>query len=298
MKKILLSTLMCASMALLPSCSLFNKSTDKDSGTSSSTNTPTKVLPQDRQAIEKPTKSKTYTPEEFAKGIVKGDWAIDSVFGQKAIGEKAPYLKFSDIDHKVYGNNGCNTINADYTYDASASTLTFSNVAVTMMLCHLEGITDTQINMALNDTRTYSLEEDTDGYILNLFNKDGDNVMTLSHQNFEFLNGTWKVAAINGTPIHNDKMKLVFDIDEHKVHGNTGCNVLNGELQTDMEAPNSISFESIAVTMMLCPEMEHQTALLVALEDACRAKPTGRNQVEFFNPNGNLVLTLERTSDR
>lgn len=36
--------------------------------------------------------------------------------------------------------------------------------------------------------------------------------------------------------------RLVIDVPEGKVHGNTGCNILNGSLETDMEAANSISF--------------------------------------------------------
>lgn len=302
MRKVIYSAVATATICLLPSCSLWNQLTSKkgEDGKAKSETTvkQASVLPQDRQAIDKPVGSTTYTPAEFAKGIIKGDWAIESVFGTEAKGEKAPFLKFSESDHRVYGNNGCNTINAEYEYDAAQGTLSFSNVAVTMMLCHMEGITDSFINTALNDTRSYSLEEATDGYVMNLYNKDGVLIMTLSHQNFEFLNGTWKVVQINDEKVNIEKMRLVFDVDEHKIHGNTGCNVLNGRLETDMDSPNSISFEGMAVTMMMCPQMEYQTALLVALEEACRAKPTTSDRVEFFNPTGNLVLILERTSDK
>lgn len=294
MKKHTIILLGASLLLSLPSCSLFNKTTE-----TSSSKTKTKkevILPQDRQAVQQKANAKTYTPEEFAKGIIKGDWSIETVFGQEAVGEKAPYLKFND--GKVYGNNGCNTINALFEYNASAKTLTFSEVAVTMMLCHKEGITDIQINMALNDTRKYALNKSDDGYTMQLLNADDEVIMTLSHQNFEFLNGTWKVTAIDNEPVNIEKMKLVFDIDERKIHGNTGCNVLNGRLETDMEAPNSISFEDMAVTMMYCPDIEYQTAMLVALENACKAKPIDRNKVLLLDTNGEPVLTLERTSDK
>lgn len=275
------------------SCQLFEKTVGQKSKVKTTT-----VLPQDREAIQKKVNQLTYTPEEFSKGIVKGDWAIEEVNGMPAVGEKAPFLKFSATDGKVYGNNGCNTVNADYEYSPSAHTLRFSNVAVTMMLCHKEGITDIEINRALDATRSYTLEKNDEGYVLTFFDRDGEPVMVLTHQNFEFLNGTWKVIAIDGEEVNIEKMKLVFDVDEHKIHGNTGCNVLNGKLETDMDVPNSISFESIAVTMMLCPEMEYQTAMLVALEEACRAKPVDRDKVLFIDSNGRTVLTLQRTTDR
>lgn len=284
---------------MLLSCNILKKSSDTSDDKSGKSNvTKEVVLPQDRKALQVKADPKTYSPEEFAKGIIKGDWAIEEVYGETAVGEIAPYLKFSESEGKIYGNNGCNTINGTYHYTPKDSVLTFSNIAVTMRLCGKEGITDMAINRALNETRHYSLHESADGYVMNFYDNHGQRLMQLTHQNLDFLNGTWKVVAIDGEEVNIEKMKLVFDIDEHKIHGNTGCNVLNGNLETDMDTPNTFSFESIGVTMMMCPDIEYQTAMLVALEDACRAKPINKNQVILLNSSGDNVLTLERTSDR
>ena len=281
-------------VSALSSCSLYEKFFKKED-----TQTVKKevVLPQDRESIMVKTDPKMYSPEEFAQGIIKGDWAIEKVYDQEAVGEKAPFIKFANEEGRIYGNNGCNTINGEYNYNPADSTLSFSNVAVTMMLCHKEGITDYLVNKALEETTHYSLTDVDDGYLMTFFNSEGSPLMELTHQNLDFLNGTWKVTAIDGEEIHVEKMKLVFDVDEHKVHGNTGCNVLNGRLETDMEAPNTFSFESLGVTMMMCPQIEYQTAMLVALEEAERAKPIDKNKVELLDSNGKAVLTLVRTSD-
>ena len=279
----------------LSSCSLYDKLFKKEG---SQAVVKEVVLPQDREAIDVRTDPKMYSPEEFAKGILKGDWAIETVMGQEAVGQTAPYIKFANDEGRIYGNNGCNTINGEYRYNPSDSTLRFENVAVTMMLCSKEGITDYLINQALNETRSYSLEDVDDGYLLNLYNEFGKEVMRLTHQNLDFLNGTWRIVKINGEDIDVKDMKLVFDIDEHKVHGNTGCNIINGRLETDLDEPNTFSFESMAVTMMYCPQIEYQTAMLVALENACRAKPIDKNRVELLDSSGKPVITLQRTSDR
>lgn len=283
--------------ASLTSCDLYERIFKKNPE-ENKTVTKEVVLPQDREAIQIKTDPKMYSPEEFAQGVVKGDWAIETVFNQDVVGETTPYIKFSQSENRIYGNNGCNTVNGDYSYNPADSTMTFSNVAVTMRLCHKEGLTDYLINKALDDTRRYELQDVEDGYLMTLFDANGRDIMKLTHQNLDFLNGTWNIVEINGEEIHNDKMKLVFDVDEHKVHGNTGCNVLNGRLETDMDAPNTFSFEAIAVTMMLCPEMEHQTAMLVALEDASRAKPIDKNRVILLDSNGEAVMTLQRASDK
>lgn len=285
-----------AALAALPSCNSTNNLFTKDS--SGKKVKKEAVLPQDRAAIEVKADPKTYSPEEFAKGIIKGDWTIEEVYDEKAVGQTPPFIKFSQNEGRIYGNNGCNTVNGEYKYNHSDHSLKFSNVAVTMMLCHKEGITDYLINQALNETSSYSLSESADGYVMDLYDSKGNKVMTLAHQNLDFLNGTWKVVAIDGKTVNVEKMKLVFDIDENKVHGNTGCNVLNGRLETDLDAPNTFSFEAMQVTMMMCPQIEYQTAMLVALEDACRAKPINKNRVELINSSGENVITLERTTDK
>lgn len=279
----------------MSSCSFFDSLRNKDDSANVRREV---VLPLDREAISEKVDPKMYSPEEFAKGVVKGDWAIESVYGTPAIGETAPYIKFVAKEGRIYGNNGCNTINGEYTYNSADSTLTFSNIAVTMRLCVKEGITDYLIDKALNETSRYALQDIDDGYLMTLYNEEGKKIMELTHQNLDFLNGTWKVVKIDGEEVNVEKMKLVFDIDERKVHGNTGCNVLNGTLETDMDAPNTFSFESMAVTMMMCPEMQYQTAMLVALEEACRAKPLDKDKVELLDANGKPVITLQRTTDK
>lgn len=292
--KILAGVMMLA-MLPLASCSAFQKV--KKNVDSSEEVRKDAVLPTDREKIVKPVSS-VYTSEELAKGIVKGDWAIEKVDGKPAVGETAPFLKFDPKENRVYGNNGCNILNADYKYNPSDSTISFSNFMQTMMACGMSGITDYEINMALAAAHTYSWSLSGDDYRITLYDADKKPVMELMHQNFQFLNGTWAVKEIAGEVVNNPDMKLVIDVDEGKVHGNTGCNILNGQLETDMDAANSISFQKIATTRMACPDSNYETRLLVALEDASKAQPLQQGKVKLLNSMGEVVLLLERTSDK
>ncbi len=255
------------------------------------------VLPTDREKIVQPVSS-VYTSEDLANGIVKGDWAIEKVNGKTAVGETAPFLKFEPSEKRVYGNNGCNVINASYQYNPADSTLTFSNLASTMMACGMTGITDIEINAALDAARYYTWSLNGDDYLITLLDADRQPVMEMMHQNFQFLNGTWAVKEIDGEAVNMPDMKLVIDVDEGKIHGNTGCNILNGTLETDMDAANSISFQKLGVTRKACPDMNYETQLLVALEDASKAKPLQQGKVELINSLGKVVLVMERTSDK
>lgn len=256
------------------------------------------ILPRDREHISQSKETPAYTSQEIGRGILKGDWAIETVNGKPAIGEKAPFIRFSPSEKMIYGNNGCNVINGQYIYNPADSTITFSNIASTMMLCNKEGLTDYEINAALDVTRSYRWEIKNDDYYLYFLDSAKQTVMTLMHQNFQFLNGTWAVSAIDGKTIDEPDMKLVIDVDEGKIHGNTGCNILNGSMEIDMDKANSISFSGIATTRMACPPDSHQTALLVALEDASSAKPLSKTSVVLLNSARKEVLRLVRSSEK
>ncbi len=275
-------------MAGLASCSMLQNSEKKSSARKT-------TLPTDRESVHQARAEREYSSEELAAGAVKGDWAIEEVYGEHPRGLEAPFLKFVPREKRVYGNNGCNVINAAYTYNPSDSTLSFSYVASTMRLCDEEGLKEAEIARALESTARYTWDVRDTQYILHLFDAAGTEVMQLMHQNFDFLNGTWAVTAIGETPVDDPDVKIVIDVDEGRIHGNTGCNILNGSFEIDMERANSISFSALATTRRACENPERQTALLVALEDAVSARPIDKENVRFINAAGTTVLTLTRT---
>lgn len=287
------------------SCSLMEKIGTKTSSDGSSENTTEVRIPTDRESVAPHKNISTYSPEELKNGAVKGDWAIQSVFGKEAVGETAPFIKFEPTENKIYGNNGCNTINGDYLCNPADSTLSFSNVISTMRACALEGITDYEINHALSQVKYYRWSNNDSEYYIYLLDAMHKPLITLMHQNFQFLNGTWLVQTIHETEINVSPnfnvpdMKLVIDVDEGKVHGNTGCNILNGTLETDMDAPNSISFQQMITTRMSCPDSNnYEQDLLVALEEVTSARPISKNRVDLLDGSNTVVLSLIRTSDK
>lgn len=252
------------------------------------------VLPTDREHLHSSRNDTKFSAKDLEAGTVTGDWAIDSVYGQTPVSETAAFLKFVPAEKRVYGNNGCNTLNAEYLYDSATKSLRFDKMVSTLRMCGTPGITDSEINAALDATRSYSWGHQDDKYYLDFYDENGIKLMTLVHQNFDFLNGSWQVTAIEDEPIDDPEMQLVIDTDEGKIHGNTGCNILNGKIDIDMETVNTISFHDIITTRMACPNPENQTRLIVALEDAAHAKPVDAKTVILLNLLRKPVLTLRR----
>lgn len=281
---------------MMTGCGLFSKSGNTGRSADASQEEP--MLPHDREVIARPKDERTYSPDEIRQGVVKGDWSIQTVYGKSAVGEKAPFLKFVPAQKRVYGNNGCNVINAAYTYNPADSLLRFDKIASTLMECAMTGITDAEINRALEATRYYTWDVQGSEYFMYFFDQDRRQVLSLMHQNFDFLNGTWQVTSIADEKIDVPDMKLVIDVDEGKLHGNTGCNILNGRMEINMDEANSISFSAIGMTQMACPDMNYETALIVALEEASHAHPVSPTEVLLFDNGGKQVLSLVRATSR
>ncbi len=281
---------------MMTGCGLFSKSGNTGRSADASQEEP--MLPHDREVIARPKDERTYSPDEIQQGVVKGDWSIQTVYGKNAVGEKAPFLKFVPAQKRVYGNNGCNVINAAYTYNPADSLLKFDKIASTLMECAMTGITDAEINRALEATRYYTWDVQGSEYFMYFFDQDRRQVLSLMHQNFDFLNGTWQVTSIADEKIDVPDMKLVIDVDEGKLHGNTGCNILNGRMEINMDEANSISFSAIGMTQMACPDMNYETALIVALEEASHARPVSPTEVLLFDNGGKQVLSLVRATSR
>ena len=259
-------------------------------------------VPKDRETLEiapeLEVKADTVNeaPAKIVQQAIDGDWAIQVVNGNTAKGEFPPFLKFSPQENYVYGNNGCNVINANYSCNPADSTLRFDNVITTMRACATEGLSDLDINNALRETRYYVIHKEDSRQFLEFFDASQHPIMLLMHQDFDFLNGAWNVIEIAGQQIDNQDMQLVFDIAEMKVHGNTGCNILNGSLETDLETANTISFQGIATTRMACPDASNETSLLAALEEVTFVNPLPNDKVELLDNRGNIVLLLHRIS--
>lgn len=229
---------------------------------------------------------------------VIGEWAVVSLAGHEIGEDTSLYLIFDSKAKRIYGDNGCNTVNGSYSINPADSTLRFENVITTLRSCPDVADNERAFNIVLDKTRRYTLSFTPElAYILNLQDATGSSLMTLQRQDFSFLNGTWTVTEISGKSVNNPDVQLVFDIPEHKLHGNTGCNILNGTISVDFSEHNSISFQQLITTRMACPEENVEHTLLVALEQVMYARPVNATSCILTDYDGKSVLALKRVSE-
>jgi len=85
--------------------------------------------------------------------------------------------------------------------------------------------------------------------------------------NFNQLHDLWALESINGEAfVMNEQTRnypiIEIYVKEERLHGNTGCNTINGKIKID---GNKISFSQVIATKMACPgDLEYR--FLSALE--------------------------------
>ncbi|MDE6535541.1 MAG: META domain-containing protein [Muribaculaceae bacterium] len=222
-----------------------------------------------------------------------GHWFMRTVGSMKLSGfdEEWPFLEFVPTEGRFYGNNGCNIINGSY-HVGPKQTLTLSEVATSMRLCAADSL-EYPIAHALDAVRSFSVTTAKDGStILSLHDDKNLTVMTLRKSDIDFLNGPWQVEAIKGEKVENPDCRLIFDVAEGTVSGDTGCNMLNGQLVREASVSGSLGFTHLLTTRRMCPDISTEQALLIALEEVTIAKHSSGKSVDLLNSSGEVIIHL------
>lgn len=228
-----------------------------------------------------------------------GHWYIKTVGSitlRSIEDDEWPYVQFVPDEARFYGHDGCNIINGSYRVEPDNG-LELSHIATTMKMCQNDTLAYPIAN-ALNSTSSFAVNQTADGsLVLTLQGADRRPLMTLGKSDIDFLNGAWQVVAINGHDINVPDARLVFDVAAGTVSGNAGCNRLNGEITRNPQVGSSVQFSNLATTRMTCPDIQTESALLVALEEVVTARraSTG-NTVDLLDSAGHSVVRLSRLS--
>lgn len=244
-------------------------------------------------ASHKPSKgsSLAYIGINNLENQLYGEWNILAINNKKVSTRERAYIHLDFLNHRLYGNNGCNVINGDFT--ANANKISFSNIITTMMACH-NATSEKAVMKALDDAVSFKLLAKNKITYLHILNSRGNTIMTLRRQNIDFINGAWTVKEIDGTPTTDKEVRLVIDTEQLKIHGSTGCNIVNGTIYIDTEKNDAVQFQQLISTRKMCENMKTETALLVALEETCFCKKVSENEIKLINDKGEDMVILSR----
>ena len=271
--------------ALVSGCSIIKK-------------TGTTVTTPDTNVKATPVTSEISSYDSTQIAPLLGGWSVTAIDGKQVVvnGDNHPQITFESIpDAKtailVIGFNGCNYLNGSWI--VRGSKLEPNGEFLSSLKDCQDAPYETAMNQALAKVASYSIVDDNN---ISLNSADGTSVIALRKRNLSFLNGAWQVTTIQGTPVPaNTAIKIVIDIDGCKIHGNAGCNVVNGTIVVNLDKGDGIEFKDLATTRMTCPAIATEQAFLLALEqvDTC-VEGASADQAIMKGSNGEPVLTLIR----
>ncbi len=287
MKSSILTLAGLAIVSLFSSCSIMKKSTNTK-GQTVETET---VNVSEVSTSDSPSGTSPFT------GLL-GDWAIVNIDGEQVNvnGEDHPKLTFESEENvpgvvRVIGFNGCNYING--AWKISNGTITPAGEFLTSLRSCPDAPYEQAVNSALHNVSGYTLVSPQE---LDLTSATGRSVMKLRKQSLEFLNGAWKVTVIEDRDIAAN-IRFVLDTSEGRIHGNAGCNLLNGTIVINYDKGSGIEFQNLATSRMTCPDIAEEQAFLLALEQVSTAVPGKNDDTAYLcNSAGQKIITLKRLS--
>ena len=244
-------------------------------------------------AVEQPMQEVTITNPAQQ---LYGEWDIVTMRKKKVYSLERAYL-YLDFKggNKVYGNNGCNTING--TFQLSGNNIKFGEFISTGESCR--NVTNEKTIMhTLADVRRYTLQTQYNAQYMNLMNSKGAVIMVLKRHNLDAMNGPWLVKEINSENVSEKNMRLVIDALLQTIHGDTGCNIINGIITLDPTKDMAIQFEDLHSTENDCEDIDYETALLLALETTVSCKRINPYEMALLDSKGAIVLMLQRINLR
>lgn len=232
---------------------------------------------------------------------LNGEWNFVEVNGKtiSSVNDKTPFIGFDIAQGRIYGNSGCNRMMGTFnTNSAKSGVLSFGPIAGTRMACP-DMSTEQSILNALSEVKSYKKVAGKNLSIA-LCNSKGKTVAILvkgesaQGATLDMLNGEWNIEKINGKALgKSEKVPYIgFNVAEKRVYGNAGCNSINGMLEQEEGVANSINLDKLAMTMMMCADMEVEQQVLAALNTVKTFNSLDGGKMGLYDANGNLVITL------
>lgn len=232
-----------------------------------------------------------------------GDWAITDIDSKPVAGvtkDNYPYLRFAPNEENpslvdFFAFNGCNFINGTIGLKG-AKVQPQGEFLSTLKMCD-DAPYEMAISNALQVMHNLKIQTINNESFLYIKNGSGQTVMTLRKHNLNFLEGAWRVGKVRGENIPaSTGMQFVIDLSNNTIHGNAGCNVLNGKLSVNMQIENGVNFSDMATTRMTCPDIALEQQFLAAMADVATAVPSGSNKALLKDAKGQTIIELHRLS--
>lgn len=229
---------------------------------------------------------------------LSGEWNIIEINGSAVVpapNQEFPFIGFDTKNGKVYGNSGCNRLMGSFDVNAKPGQIALGALGSTRMMCP-DMTVEQNVLAALGQVKKYkrlgkgniALCGSSSRPLIVLQKKEASAKLS-------DLNGEWLIREADGVAVPSGMEKqpnIAFDVTEKRLHGNAGCNIINGSFDTDQANPAAISFQRVISTMMACPDMEVEGRIKKSLGAARSFGKLENGGMGLYDADKNLVMVL------
>lgn len=229
---------------------------------------------------------------------IGGEWNIIEINGSAVVpapGQEFPFIGFDTKTGKVYGNSGCNRLMGSFDVNAKPGKIDLGALGSTRMMCP-DMTLERNVLSALGQVKKYK-KLGTDN--IALCGSSNRPIIVLQKKEatvkLSDLSGKWMISEAGGEAIPEGMEKqpfVEFDLSEMRMHGNAGCNIINGAIKTDETNPTAISFPQLISTMMACPDMAVEGRVTKALNEVQSFGKLAGGGIGLYNADNTLVMVL------
>ena len=238
-----------------------------------------------------------------------GEWDIVQVRGEEVAPAQAspqPFIGFDMKAGRIYGNSGCNRMMGTFSVDSlKPGTLRFGPIAGTRMACPdmtLEG----NVLAALQEVASFEPlagEQPADSIPrIALCDGKGETVVVIKKkaaaaQDALFPEGEWLITEVDHAAVKTSEKEpfIGFVREEGRIYGSAGCNSIMGTWEIDEKNPSAIDLSKLASTMMMCPDMETERAILDAFSRVKSYQMAdGGKALLFLDASGNEIVRMKK----
>ncbi len=116
---------------------------------------------------------------------------------------------------------------------------------------------------------------------------------TSSKLDLAMLSGSFNVVKINGNDVKTENPVVMEFNADNKVHAKLGCNIMNTSYEADATTGAFKFADNGQRTMMMCPDMATEDALVKAMQEVTSAS-TCEKGIALKNSKGEVIIALKK----
>lgn len=109
---------------------------------------------------------------------------------------------------------------------------------------------------------------------------------------FEALDGKWMIKCVKNEVVAEDDTSayVILNVKENTINATAGCNSIFGAINRNGRAANSLAFDNMGATKMMCPDKDTLEMALIDALNNTRSFLLLNGELTFSDENAEVVL--------